>query len=293
MGSAIGRRHAMMLGAGAVGMTFALGTVTSGRGGKGDAKLRWAVDYGAATDPVLARQYEMLVLEPHHQRPIAPLRGEGATLLGYVSLGEVEKRRPYFAGLDAAGALGAANPDWPDARRADLRHPAWTAAVLDRIVPQILNLGYDGIFIDTMDNAEAMERQDPLGAKDMVAAGARLIAAIRARFPAIRIMLNRGYALLDRVAPSIDYVLGESMASRWNFSTKRYDLLSDSDWAWQADRLRAAKAINPAMVVTTLDYWDMADTRQVAALYARERAAGFAPYVSTLALDRLWPEPAG
>lgn len=290
----IGRRQAIALAAGTLALTLGLRRATSGQVRQGgDAALRWAVDYGAATDPVLARGYQLLVLEPHHARPIAPLRGPGATLLGYVSLGEVEKRRPYFAGLESAGALGIANPDWPDARRADLRHPAWTAAVLDRIVPQILQLGYDGIFIDTMDNAEAMERQDPQGAKDMVAAGARLIAAIRARFPGIRIMLNRGYALLDRVAPSIDYVLGESMASRWNFATKRYDLLSDSDWTWQADRLRAAKAKNPAMVVTTLDYWDMADTRQVAALYARERAGGFAPYVSTLALDRLWPEPAG
>lgn len=291
----------MALGAGAVGLTLGLRGATSGQvrrssggsGGGGDASLRWAVDYGPATDPVLARRYQLLVLEPHHPRPIAPLRGEGAVLLGYVSLGEVEKRRPYFAALDRAGALGIANPDWPDARRADLRHPAWTATVVDQIVAQILQRGYDGIFIDTMDNAEAMERQDPLGAKDMVAAGARLIVAIRTRFPAIRIMLNRGYALLDRVAPSIDYVLGESMASRWNFATKRYDMLSDSDWQWQADRLRAAKAINPALVVTTLDYWDMADRAQVAKLYARERAAGFSPYVSTLALDRLWPEPTG
>ncbi|KQM21295.1 hypothetical protein ASE73_05970 [Sphingomonas sp. Leaf24] len=285
----------MALGAGAVGLTLGLRGVTSGqvRPAGGDASLRWAVDYGPATDPVLARRYQLLVLEPHHPRPIAPLRGEGAVLLGYVSLGEVEKRRPYFAALDRAGALGIANPDWPDARRADLRHPAWTATVVDQIVAQILQRGYDGIFIDTMDNAEAMERQDPLGAKDMVAAGARLIVAIRTRFPAIRIMLNRGYALLDRVAPSIDYVLGESMASRWNFATKRYDMLSDSDWQWQADRLRAAKAINPALVVTTLDYWDMADRGPVAKLYARERAAGFAPYVSTLALDRLWPEPTG
>ncbi|MGN7161224.1 endo alpha-1,4 polygalactosaminidase [Sphingomonas sp. SAFR-052] len=290
----IGRRQAMSLAAGTLALTLGLRRATSGQVRQGgDAALRWAVDYGAATDPVLARGYQLLVLEPHHARPVAPLRGPGATLLGYVSLGEVEKRRPYFAALERAGALGIANPDWPDARRADLRHPAWTAAVLDQIVPQILQLGYDGIFIDTMDNAEAMERQDPQGANDMVAAGARLIAAIRARFPGIRIMLNRGYALLDRVAVSIDYVLGESMASRWNFATKRYDLLSDSDWTWQADRLRAAKAINPAMVVTTLDYWDMADTRQVANLYARERAGGFAPYVSTLALDRLWPEPAG
>jgi len=70
-------------------------------------------------------------------------------------------------------------------------------------------------------------------------------------------------------------------------------LLSDSDWEWQAGRLRTAKARNPALSLMTLDYWDPADTKQVAALYARERAAGFSPYVATLALDRLMPEPAG
>jgi len=256
-----------------------------------NAALRWGVDYGATTDPVLARMCALLVLEPHHARPIAPLRGPGSILLGYVSFGEVERSRPYFAGLENAGALKAANPNWPDARLADLRHPAWRAAVLDRLVPAILALGYDGIFIDTMDNAEAMERQDPVANKGMVAAGVTLIAAVRARFPRIRIMLNRGYALLPDVAPKIDYLLGEAMASRWNFATKRYELLSDSDWAWQAGRLRAAKARNPALNLMTLDYWDPTDTKQVAALYARERAAGFSPYVATLALDRLVPEP--
>ncbi|MEG3162528.1 endo alpha-1,4 polygalactosaminidase [Sphingomonas sp. LB2R24] len=258
-----------------------------------DTALRWGIDYGATTDPALARACALLVLEPHHARPIAPLRGPGSILLGYVSFGEVERSRPYFAALDKAGALNAANPNWPDARLADLRHPAWRAAVLDRLVPAILALGYDGIFIDTMDNAEAMERQDPVANTGMVAAGATLIAAVRARFPKIRIMLNRGYALLPDVAPKIDYLLGEAMASRWNFAAKRYELLSESDWAWQAGRLRAARARNPALALMTLDYWNPADTTQIAALYARERAAGFSPYVATLALDRLMPEPTG
>jgi uncharacterized protein (TIGR01370 family) len=252
--------------------------------------LRWGVDYDATTDPVLAKACALLVLEPHHARPIAPLRGPGSILLGYVSFGEVERSRPYFAALEKAGALRAANPNWPDARLADLRHPAWRSAVLDRLVPAILALGYDGIFIDTMDNAEAMERQDPVANKGMVTAGVSLIAAVRARFPKIRIMLNRGYALLPDVAPKIDYLLGEAMASRWNFTAKHYELLSDSDWAWQAGRLRAAQARNPALSLMTLDYWDSGDAKQVAALYARERAAGFSPYVATLALDRLVPE---
>ncbi len=283
-----------MLALGAAG--WALGSrhqSVASPGPNANAALRWGVDYGAATDPVLARGCALLVLEPHHARPIAPLRGPGSTLLGYVSFGEVERNRPYFAALDKAGALKAANPNWPDARLADLRHPAWRAAVLDRLVPAILALGYDGIFIDTMDNAEAMEQQDPVANKGMVAAGVSLIAAVRARFPKIRIMLNRGYALLPDVAPKIDYLLGEAMASRWNFAGKHYELLSDSDWAWQAGRLRTAKARNPALSLMTLDYWDPADTKQVAALYARERAAGFSPYIATLALDRLMPEPAG
>ncbi len=260
---------------------------------RADTALRWGVDYGATTDPVLARACALLVLEPHHARPIAPLRGPGSILLGYVSFGEVERSRPYFAALEKAGAIKAANPNWPDARLADLRHPAWRAVVLDQLVPAILALGYDGIFIDTMDNAEAMERQDSVANKGMVAAGATLIAAVRARFPRIRIMLNRGYALLPDVAPKIDYLLGEAMAARWNFTAKHYELISDSDWAWQAGRLRAAKVRNPALTLTTLDYWDPADATQIAALYARERAAGFSPYVATLALDRLVPEPTG
>ena len=56
------------------------------------------------------------------------------------------------------------------------------------------------------------------------------------------------------------------------------------------NRLRAARTANPALTLATLDYWDPSDRRGVADLYARERAAGFLPYVATLALDRLLPE---
>jgi uncharacterized protein (TIGR01370 family) len=257
------------------------------------ADWRWAVDYGPRSDPALSRHYQLLVLEPDHVRPIAPLRGPDSILLGYVSLGEVEKSRPYFADLFKAGALTKPNPNWPNARMADLRHAAWRLVLLDNIIPAILARGYNGIFIDTTDNAEAMEQADPVGNKGMIDAAAALILAIRVRFPNMRIMLNRGYAVLPQVAGAIDYLLGEAMASRWNFARNAYELLSDDDWNWQADRLRKAQAANPVLRIVTLDYWKSDDTRQVAALYARERKAGFFPYVSTLALDHLVDEPTG
>lgn len=252
---------------------------------------RWAIDYGAATNPDLARQLDLLVLEPDHARPIAPLRGAATCVLGYLSLGEVEQGRDYAARLRQAGALRAANRDWPDARLVDLRHPAWRELVIGRLIPEILAKGYDGIFLDTVDSAEALALRDPVNNAGMVEAAVGLLAGIRQAFPDIAVLLNRGYAVLPAAASSIDLLLGEAMASRWNFADKRYELASEGDWQWQAQRLRAARAANPALRLLTLDYWNPADRKTVARLYAREREAGFHPYVATLALDRLLPEP--
>lgn len=256
-----------------------------------DRAAAWGVDYGGVTDPAMARQFELLVLEPDFPRPIAPLRGTGSRLLGYISLGEVHGARPFVAELEKAGTLRQPNPNWPQARLVDLRDPVWTRLVLDRLIPAILQMGYDGIFMDTLDNAEAMEHQDADRNKGMVAGAARLVEAIRKRFPGITIMMNRGYAVLPMVATRIDLVLAEAMASRWSFADGRYEMTSADDWAWQAGHLLAARRVNPDLILATLDYWDPQDKATIASLYARERAAGFQPYVSTLALDRLIPEP--
>ena len=283
-GGGLGRRELIALG-------LALPFLTRRKAQAAASSLAWGIDYGPRTDPEPARSYSLLVLEPDHPRPIAPLRGPSSRLLGYISMGEVERSRQFVTRLQRAGALRAPNPNWPDARYVDLRHPLWRTLLLDTIIPRILSKGFDGIFLDTMDNAEAMERQDPKGNAGMVAAGARLIRAIRQRYPKCAIMLNRGYALLPDVASRIDYVLGEAMATRWNFARQAYEMVSESDWIWQATRLRAAKRMNPSLVLATLDYWDPADTRTIVDLYARARAADFHPYVATLSLNRLMPEP--
>lgn len=286
------RLLAAALAIGGLAWPAARATPPRARAVPGGTALRWAIDYGPAPDPALAAAFDLLVLEPDHGHRLAPLATDGRRLLAYLSLGEVADQRPYAAELRAAGLLGTRNAHWPDATYVDLRDPRWTALVVDRLIPPLLAAGYHGLFFDTLDNAEAMETADPVGAAGMVAAAAALVGAIRARFPTILLMMNRGYALLPAAAPAIDLLLGEAMATRWSFAHKRYEPLSAADWAWQAERLRAARAANPALALLTLDYWDMADRAAVCALYARERAAGFAPYVSMLALDRLYGEPA-
>lgn len=250
---------------------------------------RWGVTYGGSPEPGDAAGLRLLVLEPDHIQSVSRFAG-GPLLIGYVSLGEIEKSRPYADEAREAGLLSQHNPNWPNANYVDLRDEHWHRLVIDRIIPPLLERGFDGIFFDTLDNAETMEAADPVAGAGMVAGATRLVRAIRAAFPQALLVMNRGYALLPNVADAIDVLLGEAMASHWNFAAKRYELRSDADWQWQAERLRGARAVNPQLRLLTLDYWDPEDRATVSALYARERAAGFLPYVSILALDRLIPE---
>ena len=278
-----GRREVLAIGLLVLGL--------SARARPDPGRQPWGIDYSANTDPAMAERFGLLVLEPDFDRPLAALRRSGTRLLGYISLGEVNMARPFAGELKDVGALGGRNPNWPEARYVDLRHDAWHAMVLDRLVPAILERGFDGIFMDTLDNAEALEREKPSEFGGIVAGAARLVHSIRARFPRITIMMNRGYALLPDVVSQIDALLAEAMASRWSFREKRYEMTSPEEWEWQAAKLRQAKNANPALALMTLDYWDPADSSTILSLYARERSAGFQPYVATLALDRLLPEP--
>lgn len=279
------RRH--MFGLGALFLAPNLGRARALSSGS----LRWGIDYSPNTQQTIARTFDLLVLEPDHRRAIEPLRGPGAQLFGYISLGEVHRTRSYFSDLDRTGNFLKANPNWPDARYIDLRSDAWRRILLERLIPEILELRYNGIFIDTLDNAEAMETDDPIGNHGMVEAAASLICDIRTHFPEIKIILNRGYAVLPAVATQIDFALGEAMATKWDFVLKRYVRQTEADWEWQATRLRAAKALNAGLTLLTLDYWDVSDRAGTARLYDEERRAGFEPYVTTLQLDRLFAEP--
>ena len=66
---------------------------------------------------------------------------------------------------------------------------------------------------------------------------------------------------------------------------------SAEDYWFQVDALKAAGALNPRLSLHTLDYWDPADVAGVRAIYDLQRANGFSPYVATVELDRLIPEP--
>ena len=251
----------------------------------------WLVYYADKAPLATFDAYQLLVLDSHYHPPLRPLADRGKTLLGYLSLGELAQHRPYFPAVKAEGLLLVENSNWPGSFFVDVRDRRWTERVIVELIPALLRKGFDGVFIDTLDNPPHLEREDPTRYRGMTAAAVRLVRTIRLHYPHIKIMLNRAYELLPEVAGDIDMVLGESVYADYDFEARRYQRVDEALYQSQVAMLQDAQQRNPALRVFTLDYWDPNDTQGLREIYRRQRAQGFSPYVATIALDEIIAEP--
>lgn len=277
----------------ALGAAFAQGKPVFARSAREENAYRWAVFYAADTAFETLVPYDLLVFDRLAHPPLEPLVDAGKTVFGYISLGEMNRDRAEFARLEEWGILGEENPNWEGSRFVDVRDTRWVALVIEEMVPAILQRGFQGLFLDTLDNPVELERRDPAGNAGMTTAAVRLVKALKLHWPGVPIILNRGYGLLDRVAFDIDHVLGESVYADYDFDTKTYRKVPDDLYREQVEILKRASEKNPKLSVLTLDYWDPDDRETIAEIYRVQRENGFSPYVATVELDRIVPEPPG
>lgn len=258
---------------------------------RGEPAVRWVVCYSDRPEAAQFGPYDVVVLDARHHPPLETMQRPGRTVFAYIPLMELGRAHDEFPGLVRDGAVLDPHPAWTGSHYVDVRHPAWTRAVLDRIVPQAIAAGFNGLFLDTLDDAAFLEGQDAERYGGTREAAVRLVRAIRQQYPSVSIMANRGYDLMPDIANAIDILLGESVLTTFDADRKGYARRSDADIAWQVQALRHAQALNPAIRVFTLDYWDPSDAEGLRRIYREQRANGFSPYVSTPMLDAVVEEP--
>lgn len=287
----LSRRNAIRaLGLGAAAATFSVWPAAA-RPRRLPDNASWAVFYGAHAPTEAFTGFNVVVLDPGFTGPLTPIMENGATLLGYVSLGEITEANPRFAEMQRAGVVLRENANWSGAHAVDMRRSAWTRYILRDLLPNVLAKGFHGIFIDTLDTPAHLEETDPVAHQGMIQAAARLVRAIRREHPDIPIMLNRGYAVLPEVVQAIDAVLAESLITTYDFQSQTYKWVDAETVAQQMLLLEPARTAARPIPIFSLDYWHSTDPVTLAQIYEQERAMGHAPYVATILLDQLVPEP--
>ena len=160
--------------------------------------------------------------------------GVGYTL-GYVSLTTVGGWEPWAGSVGSDMIIGYTS--WGDAV-VNASDPRWHQIILWEAIPYVLSQGFDGVMLDNLDMVDVYP-----GLTEGVIG---LIQEIRESYPGLVIMVNRGFTVLDSIAPYIDALLFEGYGSYYDFSTGQYKPYTGVDLRWIEETLRTTMEYSKA-----------------------------------------------
>src|SRR5262249_36542056 len=144
------------------------------------------------------------------------------------------------------------DPDWPAISRVDLRDERWQRFLLEREVPRLLSLGFDGLMLDTIDTPPYLEDKDPARFAGSRRAVAAWLARLRERFPRAIVIANGTLALPD-AAPYVDGFVVEGLFATYDFGRRVYRATTEEERRWKLGQIDRAQAI-AARPVFTIEY---------------------------------------
>ena len=183
-----------------------------------------------------AEQYNLLIIEPeNYSRSEIQLANDQSTkIIAYVTLGEVDRNRWYYPLLEERGFLGV-NENW-DSPYLNLADSTTRSIMLDQVVPNIMSKGFDGLFLDTVDDVAPYTERAHLQPHML-----DIITKIRKSYPDALIIQNAGFFLLDKTHDLINGVLIEDVATSYNFDRKSYNLKSTDAYKEKAGSILKLK----------------------------------------------------
>lgn len=253
---------------------------------------RWAVYYRSTLPYADFHPYRVVAFDSDDY-PDFSQRHKGQVVLGYLSTSEAETYRPYYSDIMGMGVVLPPSDRWPGKQVVDIRSQRWRDYFVDVLVPGVLAKGFDGIMIDTIDTPLWLEEQYPQEFGGMREAAIDLIQSIRRKHPEAKLMLNRGFQIVDAVAGDVDYLLAESIRLHYNPATGNASLVPQHIYDELSGQLKAAKKRHSHLKVMSLDYTDMKKHSEplIRQVYAEQRDNGFIPYMTTFDLAQRHEEP--
>ena len=234
------------------------------------------VCYGRLS-PESIKGYSYVILESQYYNvyEIKKIKSQNEKVLAYISLGEVNANAPHY-GLLKNSTLGK-NDIW-NSYYLDLKAEK-TSKILLGIIGNTLKMGYDGFFLDNVDNFTQFGQQ-PDQKEELVA----LLKSIHNAYPEQTFLQNAGLEIIAETAPFVDAVIIESIATNYTFDDKVYRLREESDYQNYITKLQAIKK-NYKLPIILIEYADTVALRD--AVQKRIRNLGFEYFIGKIDLQSI------
>lgn len=161
--------------------------------------------------------YRIVILEPRYYLPldIENIKLQNEKVYAYLSLGEVNENAPHYNFLKNS-TLGR-NEIW-NSYYLNLKSEK-TISTLINIVETVFAMGYDGLFLDNIDNFTISGPQEKQR-KELI----NLLKTLKTNYNDKGFIQNAGLEIIDETCQYIDAIIIESVATDYNFKDKIYKL---------------------------------------------------------------------
>ena len=198
--------------------------------------------------PESIKGYTYVILESlnYSSQQIKTIKAQNSKVFAYISLGEVNIHAPHYKILKS-NTIGK-NENW-DSYYLNLKSNK-TQETLLNIVDKTLSEGFDGLFLDNIDNFTIYGPQKEQK-KDLI----NLLKKIKEFYPKKEFLQNAGLDLVPETLPYINAIVVESVASDYVFKDKSYNLRKSEDHNSRITRLKSISE-NSKIPIILIEYAD-------------------------------------
>lgn len=191
-----------------------------------DTDTKFVVFYGDTFPAKCEHEFNLYIFAPHTKADIKKL-AKKYLVAGYLSLGEVDIKQPYYERISREKFILHNNPVWPNAKLIDVRNEAWQTFILEKLIPDLIERGFNGLFLDTLDSIIELERLNPAKFSGSIDSLVHLIHKINKQYSNLKLISNNALSILQRIDNNLEYVLAESLYTAYDFSQSKYQLATN------------------------------------------------------------------
>jgi polysaccharide biosynthesis protein PelA len=213
--------------------------------------------------------YQRVVVEPTNISPLQlqQLKIAKTEVYAYLSIGETN----YTTAQKYPAAVIGSNKQW-QAKVMDVDNLAWRTHLIQQ-AQQYSELGFDGLFLDTLDSYElALNKQ-------FYPAQQHALVTLLDQLEVIsgKLILNRGFKLLNQLQLPPSAVVAESLIHGFDVANNHYFVQNAEDTLWLTNQLEHVKQQGIEAIV--IDYLPPNQQQRILAAKA-VHARGYTPYIS-------------
>lgn len=230
--------------------------------------LNVAFYYDEDAPEELLKAYDWIVVQPYSVDNETLLKYKNK-LFVYISINEIDEGNPE--NISKKWIIGQ-NKLW-NSKIADIRDKEYQDYLLKKLI-NFSKKGFQNFFFDTLDSYKIAVKENEW--KECEISLINFIKKVKKALPNSKIILNRGFEIIDKVSTDIDAVAAESLF--YGYDGQRYFKVSETDRNHLLNELRKIQSYKLPVIV--IDYIKPEKFDLAKKIAKKIKELGFIPYIT-------------